>query len=58
MPVYRKKKCSTTNSSDSTQEQSTPVLPDQQEFHQHLRELARTGMHMILEEMQDTRQSA
>ncbi len=49
MPVYRQKKCSTPNATDSTEGQSAPPLPDQQEFQQHLRELARRGLRIVLE---------
>jgi hypothetical protein len=49
MPVHRQKKCTTADSTDSTEGQSAPALPDQQEFHQHLRELARRGMRIVLE---------
>ncbi len=49
MPVSRQKKCTTPNSTDSTEGQSAPGLPDQQEFHQHLRELARSAMRIVLE---------
>lgn len=41
MPVSRQKKCSTPNASGSTEGQSAPPLPEQQQFQQHLRELAR-----------------
>jgi putative transposase len=49
MSVHGKKQCSTTNATDSTQEQSAPMLPDQQQFQQHLRELARSGIRIVLE---------
>ncbi len=49
MPVHRKKKDTTPNTPGSTQEQPAPPLPDQQEFHQHLRELARAGIRVMLE---------
>ena len=49
MPVHRKKKDTTTNTPGSTQEQTAPLVPDQQEFHQHLRELALSGMRIVLE---------
>jgi putative transposase len=49
MPVSRQKKCTTTNSTDSTQGQDAPRLPEQQEFHQHLRELARSAIRVVLE---------
>ncbi len=47
MPVYGKR--TTTNSNDSTSVQPAPSLPDQQEFHQHLRELARGAIRILLE---------
>jgi hypothetical protein len=40
MPVHRKKKITIMNSTDSTPIQSAPALSEQQEFHQHLRDLA------------------
>jgi putative transposase len=46
MPVHRRKD---TTSSDSTQEQTTPALPDQQTFQQYVRALARAGLRMVLE---------
>jgi putative transposase len=49
MPVHRSKKCTTTNSNDSTEGQPAPGLPSQQEFQQHLRELARRGIRIVLE---------
>jgi putative transposase len=49
MPVHRRKKDTTPNTPGSTQEQPAPPLPDQQEFHQHLRELARAGIRVMLE---------
>jgi hypothetical protein len=51
MPIHRQKKCTTTNSTDSTPMQPTPPLPTQQEFHQHLRELARGAIRIVLEGM-------
>jgi glycerol dehydrogenase-like iron-containing ADH family enzyme len=33
------------------QEQTTPTLPSQQEFHQHLRELARSAVRVVLEDV-------
>ena len=47
--VHRKKKDTTPNTPCSTQEQPAPPLPDQQAFHQHLRELARGGIRVVLE---------
>ena len=49
MPVSGKKKHTTTHTPDSTATQPVPGLPDQQEFHQHLRELARGAMRIVLE---------
>jgi putative transposase len=49
MPVHRKKKDTTTNAASSTQEQTVPQLPDQQTFQQYLRELARSGIRVVLE---------
>jgi transposase-like protein len=48
MPEYGKKR-TTTNPINSTPTQPTPPLPGQQEFHQHLRELARSAMRVLLE---------
>src|SRR5215468_10093616 len=49
MPVHRHKKDTTTPPSGSTQEQTAPALPDQQTFRQYLRELARSGIRVVLE---------
>ncbi len=49
MPVHRHKKDTTTPPSGSTQEQTAPVLPDQQTFRQYLRELARGAIRVVLE---------
>src|SRR5258708_37842574 len=49
MPVDRKKKDTTANAADSTQKQSAPTLPTQQEFQQYLRELARSAIRAVLE---------
>src|SRR2546430_2025698 len=51
MPVHRQKKCTTADSTDSTEGQSASALPDQQEFHQHLRELARSAVRVVIEEV-------
>src|SRR5512135_1244012 len=52
MPVHRQKKDTTTsNVPDSTQGQSAPALPDQDEFRQHLRELARGAIRVVLEDV-------
>lgn len=49
MPVHRQKKDTTPDTPGSTQEQTTPVLPDQQTFQQYLRELARAALRVVLE---------
>ena len=49
MPVHRIKQCTRPNASDSTEGQSAPGLPSQQEFQQHLRELPRSAIRMVLE---------
>jgi putative transposase len=49
MPDSRKKKRTTTNVATATAEQPTPTLPDQQEFQQHLRGLARGAIRILLE---------
>jgi putative transposase len=49
MPVHRQKKDTTPKTPGSTQEQTAPALPDQQAFHQHLRELARGAIRVVLE---------
>lgn len=49
MPDHRKKKDNTPHLADSTQEQTAPVLPDQQTFQQYLRELARAALRVVLE---------
>jgi transposase-like protein len=51
MPVSGKKKPSTLNTPDSTQGQSAPTLPNQDEFRQHLRELARDAIRVVLEDV-------
>jgi putative transposase len=52
MPIHRQKKDTTTsNAPDSTQGQSVPALPDQDEFRQHLRELARGAIRVVLEDV-------
>jgi transposase-like protein len=50
MPVHGKKR-TIPHSPDSTQEQSAPALPDQDEFRQHLRELARDAIRVVLEDV-------
>jgi hypothetical protein len=49
MHIHRQKKLTTPASTDSSGEQSTPGLPDQQQFQLHLRELARSGIRDVLE---------
>jgi putative transposase len=51
MPVHHKKKNTTPKTPGSTQEQTVPPLPDQQAFHQHLRELARGAIRVVLEDV-------
>jgi transposase-like protein len=51
MPVHRHKKDTTPTPPSSTQEQTTPTLPSQQEFHQHLRQLARSAIRVVLEDV-------
>src|SRR6266487_4276081 len=51
MPVHRQKKDTTTTPAGSTQEQIVPPLPDQQTFQQYLRELARGGIRVVLEDV-------
>jgi hypothetical protein len=50
MPVP-KKKCTTSTPNPSTPESSSPVLPDQQAFHQHLRTLAQSAVRIVIEEV-------
>jgi putative transposase len=49
MPVHRQKKDTTPKTSGSTPEQTAPALPEQRAFHQHLRELARGAIRVVLE---------
>ena len=49
MPVHRQTKDTTPNTPGSMQEQLTPLLPEQQEFHQHLRALAQSAVRTVLE---------
>jgi len=51
MPVHRQKKDTTPKTPSSTQEQTAPPLPDQREFRQHLRDLARSAMRLVLEDV-------
>jgi putative transposase len=48
MPVSKKKSSASTATS-STPEPSSPVLPDQQAFHQHLRALAHSAVRIVIE---------
>ena len=49
MPVHRQKKRTTADATDSSGEQPAPRLPEQQQFQQYLRELARSGIRIVLE---------
>lgn len=49
MPAHSQKKRTISTIQASTAEQLTPVLPEQQEFHTHLRELARSTIRLVLE---------
>ncbi len=51
MPVHRTKKCTTPITPDSTEGQSVPGLPSQQEFQQSLRALARGAIRIVLEDV-------
>jgi hypothetical protein len=44
MPIHRQKKRITADLPDSNGEQPAPGLPDQQQFQQHLHELARSAI--------------
>ncbi len=48
MPVPKKKRITSENVL-STSEPSSPQLPEQQEFHQHLRSLAQSAVRVVLE---------
>jgi putative transposase len=48
MPVAKKKR-TTPETALSKSEQSSPLLPEQQEFHQHLRALAQSAVRTVLE---------
>lgn len=50
MPT-RKNKRTTSEATPSTSEVSSPMLPQQQEFHQHLRALARSAIQVVIEEV-------
>jgi len=49
MSVHCQKKDTTPHIPGSTQEQPASPMPDQQEFHQHLRALAQSGVRTVLE---------
>jgi hypothetical protein len=52
LPVHRQKKDTpTSNAPDSARGQSAPALPEQDEFRQHLRELARGAIRVVLEDV-------
>jgi putative transposase len=51
MPTHRPKEWTTTKTPDSTEGQSAPGLPSQQECQQFLRELARGAIRIVLEEV-------
>jgi putative transposase len=51
MPIHRQKKLTTVDSTDSNGEQPAPGLPDQQQFRQYLRELARSAIRMVLDQV-------
>ncbi len=48
MPVVKKKRITSTPD-PSTSEPSSPVLPDQQVFHQYLRTLAQSSVRIVIE---------
>ena len=48
MPVPKKKRITAENAL-STSEPSSPLLPEQQEFHHHLRALAQSAIRTVLE---------
>ena len=50
MPVSKKER-TTSNSTPSTLEHTSPQLPEPQEFHQHLRALARSAVQVVIEEV-------
>jgi putative transposase len=51
MPVHRQKKDTTPTPPSSTLEQTAPELPDQQTFRQYLRELARSAIRVVVEDV-------
>jgi putative transposase len=50
MPVHKKKRI-TSDTDLSTSKQETPLLPDQQTFHAHLRDLTRSAVRVVIEEV-------
>ncbi len=48
MPVPKKKR-TTSKTAPSTSQQTAPLLPEQQEFHQHLHALAQSAMRTVIE---------
>lgn len=50
MPIHHHKREITPTPPSSTQQQTAPALPDQQMFWQSLRELAREGIRVVLED--------
>jgi putative transposase len=48
MPVLKKER-TTSTPEPSTSEPSTPILPDQQAFHQYLRTLAQSAVRIVIE---------
>jgi transposase-like protein len=51
MPTHGKNKSTIPNTPNSTQGQTAPALPEQDEFRQHLRELARGAIRVVLEDV-------
>jgi hypothetical protein len=51
LPPHGKKKSTTPNTTNSAQGQLAPPLPGQDEFRQHLRELARGAIRVVLEDV-------
>jgi putative transposase len=49
MPVSSQKKRTTSTPDPSTSDHSSPVLPEQQVFHQYLRNLAQSAVRIVLE---------
>jgi hypothetical protein len=48
MPASKKKRITPANA-PSTSQPSSPLLPEQQAFHQHLRDLAQSAVRTVLE---------